>query len=94
MMQYSNKYTRRWGWNFNKRNRQIKLLDKINDILVKIESIFSKSYVENVSAHTNSTAVSSVSPSLDDSNAKLSKLTLDKFNGELLSWQSFGISIL
>ena len=63
--------------------------DEINDILVKIESIFSKSNVENFSVHTNSTANSSVSSNPNDSHAKLLKLTLSKFNGEVLSWQSF-----
>ena len=56
---------------------------------MKIESIFSKSNIENSSVHTNSTTSSSVSSNPNDSHAKLPKLTLDKFNGELLSWQSF-----
>ena len=56
---------------------------------MKIESIFSKSNTENSSVHTNSTTSSSVSSTPHDSHAKLPKLTLDKFNGELLSWQSF-----
>ena len=55
---------------------------------MKIESIFSQSNVENSSVHTNSTASSSVSSNPNDSHAKLPKLTLDKFNGEVLSWQS------
>ena len=63
--------------------------DEINNILVKIESIFSKSNVENSSVHTNSTASSSVSSNLNDSHAKLPNLTLSKFNGDVLSWQSF-----
>ena len=63
--------------------------DEINDILVKIESIFSKSNIENPSVHTNSTTSSSVSSNPNDFHAKLPKLTVGKFNGELLSWQSF-----
>ena len=63
--------------------------DEINDILVKIESIFSKSNIENSSVHTNSTTSSSVSSNPNDSHAKLPKRTVDNFNGELLSWQSF-----
>ena len=63
--------------------------DEINDILRKIDSIFSKSNFENSSLHTNSATSSSVSSNPNDSHAKLSKLTLDKFNGEVLSWQSF-----
>ena len=63
--------------------------DEINDIFVKIESIFSKSNTENSFVHTNSTTSSSVLSNLNDSHTKLPKLTLDKFNGELLSWQSF-----
>ena len=56
---------------------------------MNIESIFSKRNVENSSLHTNSTTSSSVSPNPNDSYAKLPKLTLDKFNGEVLLWQSF-----
>ena len=73
----------------NEIDKSCQFSDEINDILVKIESIFSKSYVENSSVHTNSTASSSVSSYLNGSHAKLPKLTLRKFNGELLSWQSF-----
>ena len=54
-----------------------------------MESIVSKSNIENSSVHTKSATCSSVSSNLNDSHAKLPKLTLDKFNGELLSWQSF-----
>ena len=70
----------------NEIDKSCQISDEINDILVKIESIFSKSNVENSSVHTNSTTSSSVSSNPNDSHTKL---TLDKFNGELLSWQSF-----
>ena len=73
----------------NEIDKSCQFPDEINDILVKIESIFSKSNVENSSFHTNNTASSSVSSNLNDSHAKLPKLTLSKFNGEVLSWQSF-----
>ena len=56
---------------------------------MKIESIFSKNNVENSSVHTNSTTSSSVLSNSNDSHAKLPKLTLDKFNGEVLSWQGY-----
>ena len=56
---------------------------------MKIESIFSKSNIENFSVHTNSKTSSSVSSNPNDSHAKLPKITPDKFKGELLSWQSF-----
>ena len=61
------------------------ILDEINDILVKTESIFSKSNIENSSVHKKSKTSSSVSSNSNDSHAKLPKLTLDKFNVELLS---------
>ena len=73
----------------NEIDKSCQFSDEINDILVKIESIFSKSNIENSSVHTNSTTSSSVSSNPNDSHAKLPKLTLDKFNVELLSWKSF-----
>ena len=73
----------------NEIDKSCQISDEINDILVKIESIFSKSNIEISSVHTNSTTSSSVSFNPNDSHAKLPKLTLDKFNGELLPWQSF-----
>ena len=60
--------------------------DEINAILMKIESIFSKSNLQNSSVHTDSKTNSSVSSKPNDLHAKLPKLTLDKFNGEVLSW--------
>ena len=82
--------TRRWGWTLtNEIDKLCQFSDEINDILRKIDSIFSKSNFENSSLHTNSGTSSSVSSNSNDSHAKLSKLTLDKFNGEVLSWQSF-----
>ena len=56
---------------------------------MKIESIFLNSYGENSSVQTNSIAVSSVPSNPNDSYVKLPKVTLGKFNGEILSWQSF-----
>ena len=73
----------------NKIDKSCQFSDEINDILVKIEGIFSKSNVENSSVHRNSTTSSSVSSNPNDSHGKLPKLTLDKFNGEVSSWQSF-----
>ena len=67
----------------NEIDKSCQFSDEINDKLVKIESIFSKSNIENSSVHTKSTTSSSVSS--NDSHAKLPKLTFDKFNGELLS---------
>ena len=52
-----------------------------------MKAFFSKKAFSSV--HTNSTTNSSVSSNPNDSHAKLPKLNLDKFNGELLSWQSF-----
>ena len=73
----------------NEIDKSCQFSDEINDILVKIESVFSKSNVENSFVHTSSTTNFSVSPNLNDSHAKLPNLTLEKFNGEVLSWQSF-----
>ena len=73
----------------NEIDKLCQFLDEINNILVKIESLILKIYVRNSSAHTNHTAVSSVSSNPSDSHAKLAKLTLDKFNGESISRQSF-----
>ena len=57
--------------------------DESSNILVKIESIFSKSNVENSSVHTNSTTSSSVTSNPSDSHEKLPKHTLNKFNVEV-----------
>ena len=73
----------------NEMNKSGQFSDEINDILVKIESIFSKSNTENSSVHTNSLKVSPVSSNPNDSHLKLPKLTLDQFNSEVLSWQRF-----
>ena len=70
----------------NETDKSCQFSNEIYDTLVKIESIFSKDNIENSTAHTNSTASSSVSFNPNDSQAKL---TLEKLNGELLSWQSF-----
>ena len=72
----------------NEIDKSCQFSDEINDILVEIESIFSKRIVENSSVHTTSYFVL-FNP--NDSHAKLPKLTLDKFNGEVLV---FRISIL
>ena len=56
---------------------------------MQIESIFSKSNVEKSSVHTSSTTNSSVSSKPNDSHAKLPKLSIDKFSGEVLSWPGF-----
>ena len=73
----------------NEIDKSCQFSEEMNDILVKIESIFSKSNVKNSSVHTNSTVSSSVSSNPNDSHAKLPKLTLSKYNREVLSWQSF-----
>ena len=71
----------------NEIDKSCQFSDEINDILVKIESIFFKKSIFfcPYEQHNNS----SVSSNPNDSHAKLPKLNLDKFNGELLSWQSF-----
>ena len=63
--------------------------DECNNILVKIESIFCRSNVENSSVHTNSTTSSCVTSNPNDSHEKLPKLILNKFDVEVLSWQTF-----
>ena len=73
----------------NEIDKSCQISDEIIDILVKIESIFSKSNVENSSVHTNSTTSSSVSSNPNDSHAKLPKLTLDRFNGEFIIMAKF-----
>ena len=55
---------------------------------MKIESLFPRNNVENYSVHTSSTTNYFESPNPEDSHAKLPKLTLDKFNVEILPWQS------
>ena len=55
---------------------------------MKIESIFPKNNVENSSVHMSSTTNYFESSNPEDSHAKLPKLTLDKYNVEVLSWQS------
>ena len=46
----------------NEIDKSCQFSDEVNDMLVKIESIFSKNNVENSSVHTSSTTNSSVSP--------------------------------
>lgn len=64
------------------------IIYEIDNISVKIKHIFPKSNVENYFVHSNTTTVFSVTSCSNDSHAKLLKLTLDKFDWKLLSWQS------
>ena len=80
----------KWGWNFNNEiDKSYQFSDEINDMLEKIECVFSKNNVENSSVHTNSTTNSSVSSNPNGPHSKLPKLILGKFNEDVLSWQSF-----
>ena len=74
----------------NEIEKSCQLSDQINDILVKIENIFSKQNNETSSVHSSDSAtLSFVSTNTNRPHANLPTLTLEKFSGDILLWQSF-----
>ena len=78
----------------NEIDKSCQFSNEINDILAKIESIFSKSNAENSFAHTSSTTNFSLSPNPNDSHAKLPNLLSTNLMERYYHGKDFGISIL